>query len=155
MKKTKGQLIAILSSIVFLLPMSLRAESSEKGVILSGPEGRMLLQQCSRMSPEEVTGFWTPSGEEIEQLEAAFFEFIKDKRPPNRDFLLNDYYRQYTGFMRGGKKFIYVNGFSHTRKGHDWRRIAYVVCDGGGSFFGVEYDMETKRFSHLEYNGEA
>jgi hypothetical protein len=155
MKKTKGPLISILSCIVILLPTALCAETSGKGVILSGPEGRMLLKQCSRMSPEGVTGFWAPSGKEIEQLEAAFLEFIKDKLPPNRDSLLKDYYRQYTGFMRGGEKFIYVNGFSHPTKGHDWRRSAYVVCDGGGSFFGVEYDIETKQFSHLEYNGEA
>jgi hypothetical protein len=155
MKKTKGQLIAIFCFIIILLPPVLRAEFGEKGVVLSGPEGRVLLQQCSRLSPEGVTGVWTPSEKDIRQLEADFLEFIRDKRPPNRDFLLKDYYRQYTGFMRGGKKFIYVNGFSHSIKGHDRRKNAYVVCDGGGSFFGVEYNVDTRQFSHLEYNGEA
>ncbi len=34
-------------------------------------------------------------------------------------------------------------------------RDAVGVCDGGPSFFGVEYDPETKAFSHFEFNGIA
>jgi hypothetical protein len=42
-------------------------------------------------------------------------------------------------------------GFRH----FDWRRQIVAVCDGGPQFFGVEYDPDTKTFSHFEFNGIA
>ena len=36
-----------------------------------------------------------------------------------------------------------------------WRREPVIVCDGGPSFFGVEYDVERGQFTHIAYNGMA
>lgn len=77
-------------------------------------------------------------------------------------------YRQYAGFVQNGHRLIYVNGFpddaaemfaegkivtcaDHIR----WQYRAIVTCDGGPSFYGMEYDPQTRQFQHLQFNGEA
>ncbi len=37
----------------------------------------------------------------------------------------------------------------------DPAKTALIVCDGGNSFWGVLYDVETKEFSLLSFNGIA
>jgi hypothetical protein len=38
--------------------------------------------------------------------------------------------------------------------GHEsWRETATSICDGGPVFFGVEYDVDAGKFSHLAFNG--
>jgi hypothetical protein len=66
--------------------------------------------------------------------------------------------RQYGGFLRGGRRFIYGNFFPHEAgddrpADNDWRHAPMMVCDGGHAFFGVEYDVEGRRFTHLGFNG--
>jgi len=86
------------------------------------PEARVasLLDQCSRPTPHDVVGYWTPTSAEIVALEArlpralktalsrAAPEFSKRVRP-------DDYYRQYGGVVhRDGRRTVYVNGFLQT-----------------------------------------
>jgi hypothetical protein len=66
--------------------------------------------------------------------------------------------RQYVGIVRQGRRFIYGNYFRHEPSqdaifGDDWRRESTRVCDGGPVFFGVEYDVEAQRFTHIAFNG--
>jgi hypothetical protein len=68
--------------------------------------------------------------------------------------------RQYGGFLRDGRRFIYGNfyprGVGDDRPAaNDWRHGPMTVCDGGHAFFGVEYDVDGHRFTHLDFNGYA
>ena len=65
--------------------------------------------------------------------------------------------RQYVGLVRGGRRFLYGNFYPRSadeyRQDPDqWRREPVMVCDGGPAFFGVEYDVESGRFTHFGFN---
>lgn len=62
--------------------------------------------------------------------------------------------RQYVGVVRDGRRFIYGNFFPlDPTLDNRWREGLIVVCDGGPDYFGVEYDIDRKEFSHLAFNG--
>ena len=64
--------------------------------------------------------------------------------------------RQYVGVVRDGRRFIYGNFFPRGMYSDNrWRESLIVICDGGPDFFGIEYDVERKEFSHLAFNGSA
>jgi hypothetical protein len=125
----------------------------DSGVILKGEPARALLRLCYR--PElMVSGQWTPSGQQITQLETKLraqfstLEFFpaKPKGP------LEKLYRQYAGFISGGRKIIFVSFFPKDI-GMDWRSQAVVVCDGGPSVWSVEFEVNGARFVNARVSG--
>jgi hypothetical protein len=119
-----------------------------------------LLQQCSRSAPEAGEGTWQPTAADIAALEAALPAALAERARPETANAPQGWRRQYGGIVRGGRRFIYGNftpqgpnldGPDPTR----WRTSVQIVCDGGPSFFGVEYDVEARRFTHLAFNGSA
>ena len=62
------------------------------------------------------------------------------------------YSRQYVGVIIENRKFIFINAFCDDSPPTYWRERVVDVCDGGCSW-GVVYDVETGKFSHLEMNG--
>jgi hypothetical protein len=83
---------------------------------------------------------------------------------PNKLHDLRTYLRQYLGIERGGRRRIYVNLlggelFSPARRAahgraveHAWRSTAFVMCDGGPDFLGVEYDIASRQFTRIDFN---
>ncbi len=66
--------------------------------------------------------------------------------------------RQYVGYVRGGRRFIYGSFLyvgRHPPK--RWRTGigSSGVCDGGPAEFGIEYDVAARRFTHMAFNGPA
>jgi len=128
-------------------------------VILPEAVSDQLLRQCSRGTPPAYDGHWQPGADDIAALEAA----LPGALPPGDSELRNapqGWRRQYGGFLRGGRRFIYGNFFPRdVGEGHvgdnDWRRAPVMVCDGGHAFFGVEYDVEARRITHIGFNGFA
>jgi len=152
------------------------------GSVLSGPEARATLNQCSRYGPREATAFWNPSAQQIDELEKRLPSFLRRQKfaPPGD---ARGYFRQYVGVVLGDRKFVYVNGFPKDAIAEDvaafqqfthdhpdvritatdfpesmrsragWRSYAVVVCDGGSSYWGVLYDPETQQFSEYSANG--
>ena len=127
-------------------------------VLLTGEEGRRLLDQCSRSTPSEIDGFWTPSLEDIEILESLLGSV---RRRKSEGCCLSggrirdpfSYFRQYVGVLVSGKNFVYVNAF---RRGSSaWSSRAEIICDGGLSAWGILFDVETRKFVQLAINGEA
>jgi hypothetical protein len=101
--------------------------------------------------------FWTPSAEDILQLEESLTEYLSQnsiyfiQQPPVWE-RLDEYHRQYVGLERGGKKIIYGNFFCDSM-GLDWRETFIVVIDGGECYFQIEYDVEDMIFIMLMVNG--
>ncbi len=94
--------------------------------------------------------FWTPAPADIQRLEAN----LKTQEPS-----VMGYDRQYLGIIQGGRRLIYVNGFSSSLvsdfggpHGY-WRHQIVFVNDGGNDFFNTTYDPKTRRFSGLQFNG--
>lgn len=111
-----------------------------------------VLDTCSRPSPGQtpgrVTGYWAPSRQQVEQLEAALPAL--EPRVPQ----VTDFNRQYVGIELEGRKVIYLNAFrlpDHSNV--DPSREAIRVCDGGSTFWGAVFDPATAQFSELQFNG--
>jgi hypothetical protein len=138
----------------FFLILTVQAASNTNwqtyGVILKSGHAKALLSQCSRAAPEKISAQWTPSKDQIEQLESKLPAYKQElKRPMTQ---LSSFYRQYAGFIAGGRKIIYVNLFPK-RIDPDWRSRAVMVCDGGEQFWGVEFEVNTGQFVNPAFNG--
>jgi hypothetical protein len=142
-----------LTAIFGLLFSGLVSAAQPLFIILKPSQGPELLDQCSRSAPEQVSGFWHPARHQIQELEAGLPGFISSH--PNGKLVppLSQFNRQYTGFIQGGKKYIYGNFFSASLIKSKYISNPVVVCDGGPSFWGVVYSIESKTFQELSFNG--
>ena len=115
------------------------------------------LNQCSRRAPQGVSDFWVPSEAQIAELESRLVPYLDRRQrdggtvPPNKA-----YHRQYIGIIRRSVRLIYGSfylddGFPGDDISEKSRAV--IVCDGGSSFWGIEYDPATKAFDELQFNG--
>jgi hypothetical protein len=94
-----------------------------------------------------ATSYWTPRAADLRELEADLPRSIAG------------YCRQYIGIVRGGRRLIYVNGFSaavaseYAHEKFDWHKHAVFVDDGGTGFFEADYDLKTHKFSGPYFHG--
>jgi hypothetical protein len=165
--------LALLASACTPNPSALPADA----VILPGNQAELALDQCSRSSPALGEASWQPEAADIVALEAALpaalaasnLSAIEERlrarpevgtpNPSDPDWATapRGWQRQYVGIVRGGRRFIYGNFYPHRpdddRLMPDWRTAPVRVCDGGPVFFGAEYDVEARRFTHVAFNG--
>ena len=130
---------------------------SARSVILVGAAAaKTTFHQCSRGTPQEVDGYWTPTVAQARQLDGDIPKTLPVPHSKGGTIKTADYSRQYIGFTRKGQRFVYVNAFS-TRSARElkdhWKTIPVDVCDGGSMFWGMEYDVQKRTFSHLATNG--
>ena len=112
---------------------------------------------CSRPGPKGVTSYWELSPTAVDEIDRALLGYLA-KGPVNATFAFRPekYVRQYAGFRRGKKEFVYINAYpSPTLKlgAEDARKVMGIGCDGGDVFWGIEYDVVKRAFGHLEING--
>jgi hypothetical protein len=126
--------------------------------VFAGERARELVNQCSRREPGPVDGTWTPSDAQLDALESRLphlFEERPNRNWPKQSPPVLDYYRQYGGLLVGGRRIIYVNAFRPDMLGGEptWREAPVMICDGGATVFGVEYDPATGAFAEFSFNG--
>ena len=128
-----------------------RLHTGQSWVITRPLIAEQVLDTCSRDSPAhhngEVTGFWAPSRQQIEQMEAQLDRLQPVIAAPTQ------FDRQYVGIESDGRRLIYINGFrlpdhSDLNPG----KTAVRVCDGGTDFWGAVYDPQSGEFSHIQTN---
>lgn len=146
----------------------------EGAYVLSGKQAESLLQQCSRGTPAKGEATFRPDNADIAALEAALAGAVANREsyapnigaravpmPGQPDFsrVPQGWKRQYAGLVRGGRRYIYGNYFPDADFADDARPspadTAVVVCDGGPAFFGAEWDVEARKFTHLAFNGSV
>ena len=132
--------------------------------ILPGDQVAAMLRQCSREAPEAGETSWQPEEADIAALEAALAAALREhpetrgKSSPSFDWSRapEGWNRQYVGIVRGRRRFVYGNFYPRRLYGEEampnWTRPV-LICDGGSVFFGVEYDVEARRFTHIAFNG--
>lgn len=127
--------------------------NGSKGIIASQKISSDMLNQCSRAAPDanKVSGYWAPSNQELEVLEKLLPEYLKQQNHTLKD--LSKYRRIYAGIAYNNREVIYVDFAVMYDHDPDWTKQLHVVCDGGDSFFGVEFDIKSQTFSHLYFNG--
>jgi hypothetical protein len=105
-----------------------------------------------------VDSLWTPDSASVQALEAGLAAFLirtswaSPGRGPTEP--LEKYRGQYAGFVRGGQRLIYGSFVPASKAVADsmYDRRAFRWCDGGGQFFGLEYNPATSGFDHLARN---
>jgi hypothetical protein len=129
--------------------------SADSSVFMLPPEkGAALFKQCSRYTPVGVEKFWKPRPPQIAKLEKLLEPFLKSTPTSSLvDPSLTNFHRQYIGFDRKGKHYIYGNFYPANLGEKDEATQPIVVCDGGNSFWGVVYAVEAKTFQELLFNG--
>ncbi|HEX4736955.1 MAG TPA: hypothetical protein VH331_05275 [Allosphingosinicella sp.] len=162
-------------TVLALSTAACSAESArlpDGAVILDGKMARAVLQQCSRDVPAIGEATWQPDAQQIRDLEAALPRALKSDRTPGNPYLYgpaytkagpdwskapSDWRRQYVGLIRHGRRFIYGNFFPErdSEEFRNWKTEPALICDGGPSFFGAEYDPNSGRFTHFAFNGVA
>jgi hypothetical protein len=91
----------------------------------------------------------------------ATIEEVFRSRPPGQDgWRPNHYHRQYAGFLREGRRVIYVNAVGHEIGEElsgsllgELDTRARVICDGGEITFGAVFDPQSGRFDSFAFNG--
>jgi hypothetical protein len=135
-------------------------KATRNRVVFSGANANALFQQCSRGVPTPGDGEWRPTEADLDAFEAELPKALA-KQPEATDAdsgnPLASWRKQYVGIVRGKQRFIYGNFFpaSMAVEFDDWRLQPVMVCDGGPSFFGAEFDVSARRITHLQFNGEA
>lgn len=138
----------------------------EGAVILSEDVVGGMLSQCSRDAPQAGEGTWRPSVGDILALEARLPGAVAAQPEASHiqgGQLPNGWRRQYVGLVREGRRYIYGSYFPADPSGdawaaeigYDWRIMPYGVCDGGPDFFGAEYDVVSRQFTHIAFNGSV
>ncbi|MFT4249591.1 MAG: hypothetical protein QM581_16405 [Pseudomonas sp.] len=132
------------------VPTQLR--SGQSWLITRPLVAAQVLDTCARDSPTrhpgEVTGYWAPSRQQIDQLEAAQARLQPVIASPA------SFDRQYVGIEVGGRRLIYINAFHlPDHSDLDPARTAVRVCDGGAGSWGAVYDPQSGEFSQVETNG--
>jgi hypothetical protein len=117
---------------LLLISSSVLADDS-RSYILPASKGERLLQQCSRGAPQHITSFFTPDAAQISELEARLGPYLVGLR---RSIELQQYGRQYVGFVKDGKQYIYGNFFKGERESIHAASVPVVICDGGETFLG-------------------
>ena len=123
--------------------------------ILPVSQGPRLMKPCSRPGPKAVTGFWEPTPAQVQSIEKRLPAFLAKGGHKAK---LSDSCRQYIGIISHGKKLIYLNAFPTifgSRPTMNWKTTAVIVCDGGDSVWGVEFDPADNSFYAFEANGFA
>ncbi|MDB6055119.1 MAG: hypothetical protein JWN25_2642 [Verrucomicrobiales bacterium] len=122
-----------------------------RGAILEGNAALKLFSQCSRSAPKP-DGFWTPATEVISIMETEFPDQMNRIHSFHRA-PFEKYYRQYAGFTKSTRRYIYCNFFTGSQDDELFRTRAIIACDGGDEFFGVVYDVENHKFQDYRANG--
>ncbi|HEY4211802.1 MAG TPA: hypothetical protein VGM84_10005 [Steroidobacteraceae bacterium] len=123
--------------------------------ILPAGLGPTALNQCSRSSPQNVEEFFTPDPGDVADMEIRLVPYIKNR---SARMHFESYGRQYVGFTRKGRRYLYGNFFNLKLfdsffRLKDPQSKPVVICDGGDNFWGIVYSLDSRSFSDLQFNG--
>lgn len=144
-------------SVFVILAAAQPANAQAGEAMIAIVQGTEMLKQCSRQSPLSIDGTWAPTLADVQRLERLLPSALAGKHGSRFDAarVLSGSARQYTGFKRDGKQYLYGSFFpaNTVRALPEWHTRALVICDGGPSVFGVEMELGSERITHISFNG--
>lgn len=130
---------------------------SAQSVVLGPEHVPDLMRRCGAEPPSGLTGYWEPDAQTLAHLERRLPAMLDAEVPPTRRPRAEriTIMRQYVGFLRNGRRVIYVNGWPRQwPPSTHWLRAVSGACGGGPLAFRVLYDPETRTFSEFVGNGD-
>jgi hypothetical protein len=108
------------------------------------------------LNGDDAQGVWTPTEEQIAELEAELPGFLQtlSSISPDLDDRLPEYSRHYMGYVADGHAYIMVNAFCSI-PGGGTESEPVIVMDGGDCFFYAVWDPTAGEFTAFQANGEA
>ena len=152
-------LFAILFSVIFKLGIAQSNYFRPKYLVLFDTTiGKLLLDQCSRSIPENISGFFKVNYKDLDTLCANFKEIQEDKNFNNWIKDLELYGYQVIGIIIKDKRYIYINAWEvneeKLKKIHrEWRKWPVLACGGGESYWGAVFDIANRTFYDWQING--
>lgn len=123
-------------------------------------EGVIFPATYLEQSGSTVGATWTPTEDDIFQMEAGVADFLADSDNVMLTYSevpawerLSEYTRQYYGMTIEGSDVIHAEFFCDVIDG--WQAGLIYVMDGGDCFFRLDYDPSTNTFFNLQVNGPA
>ena len=119
-----------------------------------------LFRQCSRPSPTFVASSYRLETRDILALERALPSALSEHLQKAGygsgmvTFQPSSYRRHYAAYEAGGRAMIY-GSFAplSVGPGRNGPASPVMVCDGGPSFFGAEFDVTSQQITRLSFNG--
>lgn len=125
--------------------------------VLPGVIGKPLMKPCSRLGVKSFKKLGILDSSSVQVLEQHFRRL---ERLPGFSTAIKDlglFAYQYVGLRIKKTRYIYINAFPVTALNHpgfaEWKTEPVRVCDGGRSFWGVLFNLETQSFEQLYFNG--
>lgn len=139
----------------------------ERVTLIDPALGERATTTCSRAGPENPTRFFTPTPREVTAIESAAMRLLRSRADEYRALLPDSngvepgpfdwpnepalYARQYIGYYENGRRMIYGNYYPAQFRSDPGEPL--VLCDGGYTLFGVEYDVESRSVRRIAFDG--
>lgn len=149
----------LLALLFFAATPGWAAEPQARAVAFEPRNGSTLIAKCSRPGPGGVKAFWRVSEAEMSEVEARLLEFVDQRRKVSEfhsPLGLNQSLRRYLGLkLNSGERVIYVDVAPAHRPDSQFppETFGISLCDGGPSYWGVEYLPESRTFRRLYFDG--
>jgi hypothetical protein len=144
-----SSVVAMSSALAATLEDAAQFFDPTHGVVLSGPEGRAVADDCGG-TPSSTS--WALKFDDIDRLERTLAPLLAaDLRNSGSTAVVRRYYRQYATGRLGNRRAIFVNGFHESQLSSlpdefTWRRTAVSAADGGDSYWCAIYIKDTGEF---------
>jgi hypothetical protein len=104
---------------------------------------------CSRPVPQGMTSYWQVSPSDMAKVDQSLLQYLEItgltkrlRKPPSA------FGRQYVGFSRGNRRFIYVNAY--LKATGDTKSTYVRRCEAGNQTWGIEYDLQQQLFANFD-----
>lgn len=97
-------------------------------------------------------GYWSPSVEQALAVGKSLSAYVEKKHSKISE-RLHSYRYQLVGYLKGGRRLMFVNAFCQTHG--DWKTSPIMVDDGGDCYFQLTYDPATQQISRFQVNGDG
>lgn len=106
-------------------------------------------RNCSRPVPQGMTSYWQVSPSDLAKVDQSLLQYLditavtkRLRKPPSA------FGRQYLGFNRGNRRFIYINAY--LKATGDTKSTYVRRCEAGNQTWGIEYDLQQQLFANFD-----
>jgi hypothetical protein len=165
-------LVFVFSMVAALAPTELRADSSAEstlrarkfaarrygGMVVALPDSAFAngLRVCAKEAPSGIVGTWRVPAKVADAIDTELRAQLRktgvDKALP---FSFSLYVRQYAGFVRDGKRFVYVNALLVEKSSPMVEQVKKgfpASCSSVSGSWGIQYDPSTQKFASFTKN---
>jgi hypothetical protein len=132
-----------------------RGTAQVQSIILGAEQATEYFRTFAHCDPrvtQSVESYWTPSDTLKALLDEQVTRALTNALASRSSYRVADYYVQYMGIVRNGRRIVWANGIHRDHTDHDWTQYPIVVCDAGIAAFRSEYGLDTGTMSSISFS---